>query len=111
MITEIQQNELDKIERRILISLFGSETIPEPTAIFLKMFNVNPNDYINKFENFISPFMNDLGMVDGTTLRKILSVSRYSEVTKYLNIPNTDFYLSDVINSAIIKFIPGVELC
>ena len=104
-----QQNELDKIERHVLITMFGSERIPESTSIVLKMANNNPNEYIRKFENFMLPFMDDKGIIDGKSLKKIIRISKYSQLADLFAIPDTDFYLSDICISIIRTFIPGIS--
>lgn len=106
--TKQQQNELDTIERRILICLFGSENIPNSTAIGLRILNINPNDVIKKFENKMIPIMKKDGRIDGKILRKIIQFSKFSELTEFLNLPDEDFLLSDLICSIVSSFIPGV---
>lgn len=106
--TQQQQNELDKVERHILITMFGSENIPESTSIVLRMANINPNEYIRKFETFMIPFMNDDGLIDGKALKKLIRISKYSKIADLFTIPDTDFYLSDVCISIVRTFIPGI---
>lgn len=106
--TKQQQNELDKVEKRILIALFGKEDIPEKTAIALRMMNINPNDIIRKFENTIIPVMKEDGIIDGKILKKILQMSKYYEITHIFTIPDADFYLSDICLSSLKDIIPGV---
>lgn len=108
--TNLQQNELDKIEKHILISLFGKESIPEPTAITFKLMNINPNKYIQKFENFMQPLMKENGQIDGKILKKIIQFSKYKNIFESFSIPDTDFYLSDMCITILQKIIPGVIL-
>ena len=103
-----QQNELDKIEKYVLITLFGSESIPESTSIALRMMNINPNDYIRKFENLMIPIMNDNGLIDGKMLKKLIYISKYNEIARIFTIPDNDFFLSDITINIIKTFIPGV---
>lgn len=106
--TVAQQNELDTVEKRILITLFGSETIPTSTAIGLKLLNINPNDYIQKFENTLIPVMKKDGKIDGKTLKKIIQVTKYRDILDYVFLPDDDFLLSEIIFTILEKFIPGV---
>ena len=108
MVTEKQQNELDKIEKLVLITLFGKECIPESTSIALRMMNINPNNLIHKFESIMIPIMKDDGIIDGKMLKKFLQFSKYNEITRLFTIPDTDFYLSDICVSVINTFLPGV---
>lgn len=106
--TNAQQNELDTIEKRILITLFGSENIPNSTAIGLKLLNINPNDYIHKFENTLTPIMKKDGKLDGKMLKKVIQVSKYRDILEYVSIPDDDFLLSEIIFTVLRNFIPGV---
>lgn len=106
--TKQQQNELDKVEKRILIALFGKEDIPERTAIALRMMNINPNDIIRKFENIIIPIMKEDGIIDGKLLNKLLRMSKYFEITHIFTIPDADFCLSDICLTSLKGILPGV---
>lgn len=108
--TKLQQIELDKVEKHVLITLFGKEAIPEKTSIALRMMNINPNDIIKKFENLMIPIMKDDGIIDGKMLKKILQISKYNEIAHLFTIPDADFFLSDIYITAIKDFIPGVIL-
>lgn len=106
--TTQQQNELDKIEEKILIILFGSVKIPESTAIALRLANINPNVYINKLESLLQPVMLDDGKIDGSMLKKLVSVTKYRDILSVLTIPDCQFFLSEIVNSLIYSLIPGV---
>lgn len=107
--TSLQQNELDRIESHVLISLFGSDRIPESTSIALRMMNINPNDYIHKFETIMLPVMDDDGMVDGKFLKKVIEMSKYREFAQLFTIPDNHFYLSDIVISILKSILPGIE--
>lgn len=104
-----QQSELDKIESKILILLFGSVAIPEKTSIALKMANVNPNEYIQMFENFMQPILKEDGQVDGIMLKKLIQFTKYKDVVNLFAIPDTDFFLSEIIENIITSIFPGVN--
>lgn len=108
MRTNAQQNELDTVEKRILITLFGSETIPNSTAIGLKLLNINPNEYIQKFENTLIPLMKKDGRIDGKMFKKVIQMTKYRDLLEYIPIPDDDFLLSEIIFTLLSKFIPGV---
>lgn len=101
------QNELDKIESKILIKLFGQTAIPDNSAVVLKLFGIDPNKYIHLFEKNIKPIMKPDGSLDGKLLRKIISFSKYKDATQIFNIPDSDFFLSDYIEPLFKKIIPG----
>lgn len=101
------QNELDKIESKILIKLFGQTAIPDNSAVVLKLFGIDPNTYIHLFEEKIKPIMKPNGTLDGKLLKKIISFSKYKDAAQIFNIPDSDFFLSDYIEPLFKKFIPG----
>ena len=41
-----KQRELDTVEKQILVSLFGSEKIPDATGFLFSVFGINPNNLI-----------------------------------------------------------------
>lgn len=102
-----KQSELDEIERKILIKLFGKESIPDKTAILFKMLNIDPNKYINDFETKLSPMMNDNGSINGETFKKIIMFTKYKDLISVIDIPDSNFYLSEHISLLIKTFIPG----
>lgn len=57
---------------------------------------INPNDWICRFERFITPFMRENGMINGASLRLALSLCK-SGLPDVLGIPNEDFSLPDFI--------------
>ena len=109
MITKQQQNELDTIEKQILIALFGQDTIPDSTGLLFNIFGINPNKMIKEFEELICPIMNDDGSVSGNFLKKIISISpKYRDILSFVKIPDGDFLVSNIIFEIISVFIPGV---
>lgn len=110
MINKKQQAELDKIENNILILLFGSKYIPESTAIIFKMFDINPNTYIQLFEKNLVLIMDEEGYVNGHKLIQLLKFSKFNEILNVLDIPSYPFLLSNNISNYIAKLIPGVTL-
>lgn len=61
---------------------------------------INPNTYIQAFENKISPFLRENGMVDGKFLARTLKVWK-PRLAQYLAIPEGDFRLVDMVDSVI----------
>ena len=105
--TPTKQDELDRIERKIIIRLFGKEAIPDKTAVLFNILNIDPNKYIKMFEKKLSPMLNNDGTVSGSMLRKIIQFSKYRDILDVVQIPDEDFYLSSHIDSLIHTFIPG----
>lgn len=101
------QSELDGIESKLLKMLFGKECLPDKTALILSMFGINPNVYIKKFEEKAKVFMKEDGSFNGALFKKVIQLSKYSKITDILSIPETDFFLSDYIESLVKTFFPG----
>lgn len=106
--TKIQQNELDTCERRILISLFGKEEIPELTATGLRILKINPNEVINRFEKLIIPMMTEEGKIDSKVCKRLLRCSKFGDILEFLTLPDDNFYLSDLIVKILGNIIPGL---
>lgn len=104
--TKLQQIELDRIEKHILIMIFGQEQIPDVTAGILSALNINPNTYIKEFENRLIPVMKENGDIDGNLLNKVIRLWK-PHIADYLNIPSDSFRLSDKICSYISILFPG----
>ncbi len=102
-----KQEELDRIERKIIIRLFGKETVPDKPAVLFNILNIDPNKYIKMFEKKLSPMLNNDGTVSGAMMRKIIQLSKYRDILGVVQIPDEDFYLSGHIDSLIKTFIPG----
>lgn len=107
--TKLQQAELDRIERKILIIIFGSEDIPETTAGILNAFSINPNIYIRDLENKLIPIMKDNGDIDGVLLNKMIRMWK-PNLADYINLPSETFRLSDRINQLVSLLLPGIEV-
>lgn len=105
--TPTKQDELDRIERKIIIRLFGKEAIPDKTAVLFNILNIDPNKYIKMFEKKLSPMLNNDGTISGAMLRKIIQFSKYRDILDVVQIPDDDFYLSGQLDSLIKTFIPG----
>lgn len=105
--TDKKQIELDQIERKIIVKFFGKETIPDKTAVLFNILNIDPNKYIKIFENRLSPMLNAEGKINGLTLKSIIQFSKYKDISKVIDIPDSDFFLSDYIDLLIKTFIPG----
>lgn len=97
---DIKQFELDTFEKKLMQQLFGSETLPQPIVFGLKMAKINIQDYIDIFEFWIKPMMDDKGMVDGTILNKLFEKINI-DLKQYITIPQDKFRLVDIINSNI----------
>lgn len=106
--TKLQQMELDRIEKHILVMMFGQEQIPDTTAGLMTVFNVNPNSYIKEFEKKLLPVMKENGDIDGTLLNKVIRLWK-PQVADIIKIPYESFRLSDSIGRYIQLFFPGVE--
>lgn len=104
--TKLQQAELDRIEKDILILIFGQEEIPAPTAEIMTALNINPNTYIKKLENKIIPVMKENGDMDGVMLNKLIRLWK-PHIADIVNIPAETFRLSDKLFSFISVFFPG----
>lgn len=106
--TQEQQNELDVIERRILILIFGSETIPEKTAVLLKLLKINPNDYIRKFENRLLPLMTESGDINGVMLKALIALKKPS-LCSIIDIPDGNFRFSSMMSQIVGSLLPGLK--
>lgn len=105
-----KQRELDTVEKQILVSLFGSEKIPDATGFLFSVFGINPNNLIKEFESFMIPIMNEDGSIDGSLIKKMLSVyPKFRKVLSFIEIPEGEFFLSDKIFQFINVFLPGVD--
>lgn len=107
--TKLQQIELDKIEKSILIALFGKTEIPESTAVIMRCYNINPNQYIKKLEDTLIPLMKDNGEINGGTAKKMIRLLK-PNIVDVLNIPDEDFKLSEKVSYYFSLFFPGFEV-
>jgi hypothetical protein len=105
-----KQRELDTVEKQILVTLFGTETIPDATGYFFNLVGINPNSIIADFEKMMLTVMNEDGSIDGVLLKKILSVyPRFKKILAFIEIPEEKFFLSDKIFQLINILFPGVK--
>lgn len=93
MLTDIKQTELDIAEERFFNNVFGSTTINSKTQWFLNFFNIDINEVIQNFENFIKPVMLDNGTVDASLLKSLL---RSKHPMLGAIVPTSNFRLVDV---------------
>ena len=100
-----QQMELDTAEKKLMNILFGQTTIPDRTARILNCLKINPNHYIQKVENKIELVLDNDGRVNGKTLKKMISFWK-PEITKVIEIPETNFRLVEVVEPAIKYLFP-----
>lgn len=99
--TERQQMELDAFEKSALELVFGKNYESNPKFMWISKFFPNViQSRIDSFEQFISPFMDDDGKIDGSLL-KSLATGKFDSLNSI--IPDKPFYLSDV--SASLKMI------
>lgn len=104
--TKLQQAELDKIEKHILIMIFGQEDIPNPAAEIMTALNINPNDYVKKMENKLIPVMKENGDIDGALLNKMIRIWK-PHIADLIRFPTEEFRLSEKICSYISLIFPG----
>lgn len=96
-----KQMELDAFEKSILELAFGNNYQSNPSFMWVsKFFPGILQKRIDSFEQFISPFMDSDGKVDGAML-KSLANGRLGSLKTI--IPDQPFYLSDV--SATLKMV------
>lgn len=81
------QKELDLFEQQVLTDLFGGYTADKfvmKVGIFKYDLTPKIQKTIADFETFIKPFMNSEGYIDGTQIKKYISIP-------YLQIPDRLF--------------------
>ena len=75
MITDLKQAELDIVEQKILTELFGGYS-PDNMIIKKGIFKIDISGdvqkYINMFEEFIKPLMDEQGYLNGAELRQYI---------------------------------------
>lgn len=107
MITDLKQTELDIVEQKILTELFGGYS-PENMVLKKGIFKINVADdvqkYINMFEDFVKPLMDDQGYINGAELKQYID----SKISWML--PNGNVRLGDVYDliAPLAKRIIGV---
>lgn len=96
-----KQMELDAFEKSVLELAFGKNYESNPKFMWIsKFFPDVLQKRIDTFEQFIGPFMDDDGKIDGVLL-KGLAKGKFGALETI--IPSKPFYLSDV--SASLKMI------
>lgn len=93
---DVKQNELDKAEERLFITLFGGTELDAKTQWLLKYLNIDINKYIQNFENVVKPLMLDNGMVDANLAKSLVS-SKYPLLSNM--VPSSNFRLVDVVDT------------
>lgn len=100
-----KQLELDRSEEIVLRAIFGDDYKNDSKFKLIETFKPGTiQTYINKFEAFLGPFLEENGQVNGYMLKSVMQ-------TKYPNliniIPDSNFRVSDLIKE-VIKAIKGV---
>lgn len=96
-----QQMELDAFEKSALELVFGKNYESNPKFMWIsKFFPDVIQKRIDSFEQFVRPFMDSDGKIDGVML-KSLAKGKFGSLESI--IPDKPFYLSDV--SASLKLI------
>lgn len=103
IMTDRQQMELDAFEKSVLELVFGKNYESNPKFMWVsKFFPDVIQKRIDAFEQFISPFMDADGKIDGALLKN-LATGRFGALESV--IPNKPFYLSDISASMKLIFI------
>lgn len=100
-----KQIELDAFETIILKSVFGDNWQQSKAFLFLNTFKPNVvQNYINRFETVVEPFMSENGAVNGYLLKTALQAqnSMLADI-----VPDREFRLTDIARD-VIKLIKGV---
>lgn len=96
-----QQMELDAFEKSVLEVIFGKDYQSNPKFMWIGKFFPNViQSRIDNFEQFIRPFMDNDGKIDGSLL-KTIATDKMGSLKSI--IPDKPFYLSDI--SASLKMI------
>lgn len=93
------QIELDALERAALSAVFGEDFQNSKSFRLVESFFPGRiQTYINKFEAFLKPFLDEEGLVDGAGLKEAVSIY-YPEISEV--IPGRKFRLSEISDKAI----------
>ena len=68
------------------------------TAEIFRCLGIDPNRYIMAFEEKITPFMRENGMIDGKFLARTIKIWK-PKIAQYLPIPDGDFRLVEIVDS------------
>ena len=105
--TNRKQMELDAFEKSALELAFGKDYESNKSFMWIRKFFPNViQSRIDSFEQFIEPFMDDDGRVDGATL-KTFATGRFGALEQI--IPNQPFYLSDISNTLKTILMGGMK--
>lgn len=99
-----KQLEMDAIEEVVLQAVFGADW--RGSKLFLLLNAYKPNlvqNYINRFESIVEPFMSESGTINGYLLRNALQ-GKHPTLAEL--IPDREFRLTDVAGE-IIALIRG----
>lgn len=100
-----KQIEMDAFEEIILQSVFGAEWRQSNAFKLLNAFKPNlVQNYINKFETVVEPFMSENGAVNGYLLKTALKANN-SMIADL--VPDREFRLTDIARD-VVKLIRGV---
>lgn len=100
-----KQLELDRAEEIVLRALFGNDYKNDSKFKFIETFKPGMiQSYINKFESFLGPFLEENGQVNGYMLKSVIK-SKYPNLINI--IPDGNFRISDLA-SDVINMIKGV---
>lgn len=94
----MKQSELDAFEKAILTGMFGEPKLPAWADLALTMKGIDPQKYVDKFEEIMKPFMRDNGLVNSQAIKKLISL----KYPKYaVLVPDHDFRLVEVVENVI----------
>lgn len=99
-----KQIELDAFETIVLKSVFGENWQQSKAFLFLNAFKPGAvQNYINRFEAVVEPFMSENGAVNGYLLKTALQVqnSMLADI-----VPDREFRLTDIARD-VVKLLKG----
>lgn len=92
----MKQSELDAFEKAVLIGLFDEPKIPAWLDLGLSLKGIDPQKYVNKFEEVMKPFMKDNGLVNSEAIKKLVSLKNPKYAALF---PNHDFRLVEIVEN------------
>lgn len=98
MLTDIKQVELDAFEKAVMRGIFGQETLPAWADLAFSFKGIDPQKYINRFEEVMRPFLKDNGLVNAESIKKLVAMKDPKWAAL---IPNEDFRLVDSAENVI----------
>jgi len=104
---DAKQAALDQFTSAVVNTFCGQDTIPPLWEKGLRFVGIDVVALLNKTDDYIRPFMDDAGMVDGVKLRELVEI-KHPHAAKL--IPADKFSLVDKWNdtSAGVKQLIGV---